>query len=361
MCDEEFFDVSHVGANMRAYALLKVILGNIVRSPGQEKFRKLRITNEKLATDLFSNAGALPFLEKRCGFVFEQSGAEAGQSETIFLPDSIALADNIAEQLSYVEACEKRDFAAASEAALLGLRKRSLLLELRYEKCLSCVAAGELDDFLRATFLNSEAHFGEDGIARSIESARLVQLILQNAIGTLNGTCASAKVNYRRVPFSNKKAVDLLLRREGALELLIYLGGWVLRGRSSETSSLVVMWTSQEKPSSHNISVTPEDLVLGDHSSEDKLKAALDFVSNDLLTTLIETEKKEREDSYQKAREAALAERRADREKRQRQSEKARKQEELKARIARGEVSENRVSIEFAIRHLLGANKDEEK
>ena len=387
--DEEFFDLSHVGAHASAYGLLKTIFTNIINEPQQEKFRRLKVTNERLAAGLFSNPGALPFLQKKVGFQFEKETStieqnsnsssssssapavtiELDSKQFIVLPLSVT-GSQVASALSYIEACEERDAKATREAGDLGLRKRSLLLDLRREKCASSLKAGELKAFLRNTFQHSEAHFGEEGLLRSIESVKLVKTILTNAATTFDTATAPITKNYRRVPLSNAKAVDLLIRRDGALELLIEMGGWVLRGRHGSSSPLVPIWaptssatTDEKKDTTNNnvnINLVPEELILPVEVSRDVVTAALDYILNDLLPFLLEEEKRQRENDIIAAKEAAIAELRADREKRRREAEKIQRLEELRTKAANGESGGERIPIAEAIKRLLGTDKNDD-
>jgi hypothetical protein len=65
-------------AVIEAMDLMIVILQNIIENPTEQRFRKLKLTNKRLARTVTSQAGAVPFL-KAVGFEHVEAGMGSGE------------------------------------------------------------------------------------------------------------------------------------------------------------------------------------------------------------------------------------------------------------------------------------------
>jgi hypothetical protein len=314
--DTSFFEESHTGAHAQAYSHMKKIVQNILRAPGEPRFRRLRMENPTLQNELFSNPGSEPFL-KSLGFVFESVVLAEGRTEDIMIMRDPTV--DLQAALSAVEALELRDAAAAEAAVALGKLRRSVGLEVRRERWVAAQAAGELEPYILKSFLADTAG---DMLFSALESIDTLLDVTENILAN------PGEGKFRRLKLSNRRVRRAVFDQNGGLEYLVAVLGFELGTDSVALPSNSAALVGDEK----------ERLEGG--------RSMLISLRNDVHQTRVNLLARQREEATRSALEEMAAARR----------QAAKKQQEDSSGVAHVAGSGKRVPLQEALQQLLGRN-----
>ena len=221
--DTSLFEESHTGAHLKAYNHLKKIIQNILKVPGDQRYRRLRFENPILQAELFSDPGAEPFLAS-LRFVYESVKLPDGRCDDVILLSDDKLDEQMLKQaLVVLEELEIRDAAAADAAVEFGKLRRSVGLEVRRERWTAAQRAGELEAFVTKEFLADTAG---DLLFSSLDSLEVLLTISQNLVDS--PSCAK----FRALKLSNKRVRRAVCDQRGGLEFLVCVLGFELTSDS---------------------------------------------------------------------------------------------------------------------------------
>ncbi|RNF15223.1 uncharacterized protein Tco025E_05669 [Trypanosoma conorhini] len=197
----------------KAYAVLETILRNLIQFPDEEKYRRLRLSNAVLHSQLFSVPGVMGFLQS-VGFARRSSDvAEEGDSLQLPGPPGLPLLE---EGLGAVAFLRSRDREALARNRDCMRLRRSLGLELRRERCEKAKAVGELRSYIEREFCSDD---GGDGLYSSQVNLEKLETILANVLR------CPAEAKYRRLRLSNPAVCAAVLQQRGGLEVLVECAG----------------------------------------------------------------------------------------------------------------------------------------
>ncbi|ESL11208.1 hypothetical protein TRSC58_01048 [Trypanosoma rangeli SC58] len=211
----------------KAYTVLEAILRNLLRFPEEEKYRRLRLSNAALHSQLFPVPGAMGFLQS-IGFArHSPDGGEGG--DWLQLPEapSRPLLD---EGLGAIAFLRRRDQGAAARNRDCTRLRRSLGLEVRRERWEKAKAVGELRSHIEREFCHDDCG---DGLYSSQASLEKLETILANALRF------PAEAKYRRLRLSNPAVSAAVLRQRGGLEVLVGCAGGTVEEEGGEAFLLL--------------------------------------------------------------------------------------------------------------------------
>ncbi|CCD11761.1 unnamed protein product, partial [Trypanosoma congolense IL3000] len=211
-----------------AYDILETIVRNILRFSEEQKYRRLRRSNERLQSQLFSVPGAIEFLDS-LGFVNSEGEAGNPEGECLVLPKTASreLLDQGLEAINFLRC---RDREGSGRAPNYLRMRQALRLEVRRERCEKAKAVGELHSYICQEFSADDAG---DGLYTSLTNIDTLHTILTNIISHPN------EEKYRRLRLGNNAVYKCVLQQRGALELLLECAGGELVEESGEKTALL--------------------------------------------------------------------------------------------------------------------------
>ncbi|RNE98730.1 hypothetical protein TraAM80_08580 [Trypanosoma rangeli] len=211
----------------KAYTLLEAILRNLLQFPEEERYRRLRLSNAALRSQLFPVPGVMGFLQS-IGFARRSpDGGEGGDCLQLPEAPSRPLLD---EGLGAIAFLRLRDGEAVARNKDCARLRRSLGLEVRRERWEKAKAVGELRSHIEREFCCDDCG---DGLYSSQASLEKLETILTNALRY------PAEAKYRRLRLSNPAVCAAVLRQRGGLEVLVGCAGGVVEEEEGESFLLL--------------------------------------------------------------------------------------------------------------------------
>lgn len=203
----ELFEESAFLGNDKSVVLLETIVRNILHSPTEPKFRRLRSDNARLAADLFSHPAASLFLQA-IGFQFDEGTA------TWSFPPSSSL-DGLRLAESALHTVKMRDRSANEHRFAYERQRKSIGQQLRLEKLVRATQAGPVE------VRRYVAHeLSRNDSASSREAFRLLRTIANNLQQCPN------EPRFRLLKSSNPILTTIVFPAFGALEFLVGILGF---------------------------------------------------------------------------------------------------------------------------------------
>ncbi|RNC37498.1 hypothetical protein TcCL_NonESM13332 [Trypanosoma cruzi] len=197
----------------KAYTVLETILRNLLQFPGEEKYRRLRLSNPVLHSQLFSVPGAMGFLQS---IGFARCASDDGDGDEWLRLPGMPCRPFLEEGLRAIHFLRTRSReVVARNQDFLRLR-RTLSLEVRRERCEKAKAVGELRSYIVSEFCSDDAG---DGLYSSQINLDKLETILTNVL-----RCPS-EAKYRRLRLGNPAVYAAVLQQRGGMEVLAECAG----------------------------------------------------------------------------------------------------------------------------------------
>ncbi|ORC88516.1 uncharacterized protein TM35_000161540 [Trypanosoma theileri] len=307
----------------KAYGLMETILRNLQFHPMEQKYRRLRLGNPVLQSQLFSVPGTMTFLGS-LGFIVERD--EEKREENMWLPD-VPQKNLLNEALEAINFLRNRDREAQTHTRDYMRLRQNLSLAVRRERWERAKAVGELRTYIAQEFCADDAG---DGLHTSASNLEKLDSILRNILHH------PTEGKYRKLRLCNKSVYRAVVQQRGGLELLLECAGAELEEEGGGEAYLVF----------REGAVTQAELESALRTLEDSQRAV----------------QQAREDASRREREEAL-------ELMRKEMRRARQQEGLQVRRGtkegsqgggpehpeeEGHQSRRRVPIAEAVRYLMG-------
>ncbi|KAH9599783.1 PUB domain [Trypanosoma melophagium] len=218
------FDEDTAGQSNRekAYGLIETILRNLQLYPTEQKYRRLRLRNPTLQSQLFSVPGTMTFLGS-LGFVVERD-EEKGE-ENMWLPE-VPQKNFLNEALDAINFLRSRDREAQTHTRDYMRLRQNLSLAVRRERWERAKAVGELRAYIVQEFCADDAG---DGLHTSASNLEKLLGVLTNILNN------PTEGKYRKLRLSNNTVYRAVVQQRGGLELLLECAGAELVEEAGET------------------------------------------------------------------------------------------------------------------------------
>lgn len=218
--NSSMFEESHTGAHARAYTHLQTILTNLLRHRDDPKYKVLRLENAKLAAELFSDPGSIPFLTS-VGFEAVE-GPSVGATGDCLAIRGRTDADIVEAGLAELEHLVARDNAAAEAARHFASLRRGIVLKVRQEDWERARRVGELHAFVIKQFVDEPPRQGDEDYSECLRTLAALRKIVSNVAQN------PREPKFRALRVNNAVVATLVLHSPGALEYLCGVCGFVL-------------------------------------------------------------------------------------------------------------------------------------